>query len=123
MTDLELTQACAEAMGWKHLGAVGVEPPKRGGEDPSGLWCLSGGNDWWINPEGHHVCAPCSGIPDPLHDKTQCFELIERFDLYISKQTTTDWVVIYPFGPRIQSSDLCRAIVECVASKWPGSTS
>lgn len=125
MTDLEITKLCAEAMGWKHLGAVGVEPPKRGEPDPPGLWCLSGGNDWWVDPEGHSVCAPCCGIPDPLHDDAQCFALVKKFRLLvgIGKKFTADagttelfWVVEHPEYDEAEDADLNRAICEAVAN-------
>ena len=121
MTDLEMTRACAEAIGWKHLGAVGVEPPKRGEPDPKGLWCLSGGNDWWVNPQGYNVCAPCSGIPDPLHNDAQAMALHKRFLLDTlwdgSKYTVYVWKPNIKMKDRIRAThtDLNRAIVECVA--------
>lgn len=75
MTDLEATRLCAEAMGWKHLGAVGI--PYVRGEMPEGsYWCMSGANDFWIDPEGFRICAPCQGIPDPLHDDAQAMALV-----------------------------------------------
>ena len=124
MTDLEMTRACAEAMGWKHLGAVGVEPPKRGEPDPKGLWCLSGGNDWWVNPQGYNVCAPCSGIPDPLHDDAQAMALedwlIERGVLQFSKHWLTfslggDHYHEFQFPLDGSKERRRRAICECVA--------
>ena len=119
MTDLEITKLCAEAMGWKHLGAVGVTPPKRGEADPKGLWCLSGGNDWWINPAGFNVCAPCQGIPDPLHDDAQAMALVKRLYLVIS-HAGEKWLVTtgqsFPDeGDWIANKDLNRAICECCA--------
>src|SRR3990167_1051712 len=115
MTDLEMTRACAEAMGWKHLGAVGVEPPKRGEPDPKGLWCLSGGNDWWVNPQGYNVCAPCSGIPDPLHDDAQAMALVKKLRLDIIAGGSDGWEVHHEGWPTYCNDDLNRAIVECVA--------
>ena len=116
MTDLELTKLCAEAMGWKHLGAIGVPPPKRGEPDPKGIWCLSGGNDWWLNPEGHRVCGQCSSIPDPLHDDAQAMALVKRYprECIAAMQV---WMSIAANAPEFveRAIDLNRAIVECVA--------
>lgn len=114
MTDLEVTALCAEALGWIHLGAVGVDPPKRGEPDPPGLWCLSGGNDWWINPEGHHVCAPCSGIPDPLHDDAQAMALVKKFRIQIDPYDD-QWNVAIVGKSAALTEDLNRAICLCVA--------
>lgn len=128
MDDMEMNRKCAEAMGWKHLGAIGVElseaergsPSRADKAYPGKLWCLSGGNDWWLNPEGHHVCGPCQGIPDPLHDKAQCFELIERFRLDIL-DLRAEWSVRYNNDEdaqdwqMVQDADLNRAICLCVA--------
>ena len=125
MSDLELTKLCAEAMGWKHLGAIGVPPPKRGESDPKGLWCLSGGNDWWLNPEGHRVCGQCSSIPDPLHDDAQAMALedwlIERGYLHYEDgdHLFYSWPLetsAFTFSADFDSkAGRRRAIVECVA--------
>ena len=111
MTDLEMTRLCAQAMGWTHLGNVGIEPPKPGEPDPKGLWCLSGGNDWWLNPEGHSVCAPCSGIPDPLTNDADAMALVKRFKFPI-RYEYEKWEVANQWG---EHQDLNRAIVEAVA--------
>ena len=118
MTDLEITELCAEAMGWKHLGAVGVEPPRQGEPDPKGLWCLSGGNDWWEDPEGHAVCARCSGIPDPLHDGAQAMALVKRFclNLYAIKADGGTWICKTPDEDFVgRGFDINDAICECIA--------
>ena len=121
MTDLEIIRRCAEAMGWKHLGAVGVPPPERGEPDPVKPWCRSGGNDWWIDPEGRNVCAPCSGIPDPLHDDAQAMALVKKFELLLGKREPAlnfgndVWGVRGPSGVGAQNIDLNRAICLCVA--------
>ena len=124
LTDLDMTKLCAEAMGWKHLGAVGVEPPNSGQPDPKGLWCLSGGNDWWQDPKGFKVCAPCSGIPDPLNNDVDAMALAKK--LYISMSApdgeTSGWDCYTaqflngdPQYACSSNADLNRAIVECVA--------
>ena len=120
MTDVEITKLCAEAMGWKHLGAVGVPVPPEDKRDRSGLWCRSGANDWWINPEGETVCGPCVGIPDPLHDDAQAMALVKKFDLEIGRPWDR-WTVT-PVGKQrlnyelhTSAPDLNRAICECVS--------
>lgn len=122
MTDEEMTKLCAEALGWKHLGAVGVEPPPRDKQDYSGLWCRSGGNDWWINPLGHNVCGPCSGIPDPLNNDADAMALVKKVPMVIEHPVLTDryWHVesveiINGICPVCISPELNRAIAECVA--------
>lgn len=139
MDDLEITKACALAMGWKHLGAVGVElseaergsPSRADKAYPGKLWCLSGGNDWWLNPEGYHVCGPCQGIPDPLHDDAQAMALVKRFHLSITPEfDSTEWSIEAwarrnpvalekEYGVKVlvaaQDADLNRAICLCVA--------
>ena len=117
MTDLEITKLCAEAMGWKHLGAIGHDQPE---EHPTKLWCLSGGNDWWQNPEGSKVCGRCESIPDPLHDDAQAMALVKKMRLSIVDPSRSisgkEWGVdgaddIY----NAASDDLNRAICECIA--------
>lgn len=124
-TDVEITALCAEALGWKHLGAVGIEPPKRGEPDPKGLWCLSGANDWWESPEGWHVCGPCQGIPDPLNDDEDAMALVRKLHLQINppiKGGARTWWVHENEGVLLERSmygtadeNLNRAICECVA--------
>lgn len=49
----------ARALGWQHLGAVGVNY-----ENKDKPWCLSTGNDWWQAPgDKYPTCGPCHGIP------------------------------------------------------------
>lgn len=131
MSDVELTNLCAEAMGWKHLGAVGVElreDERRGSiadaRYPGKLWCLSGGNDWWIDPEGHSVCGPCCGIPDPLRNDSDAMALVKRLELWIqpprqghlSATPSDKWFVAHSAGGGdSKNANLNRAIVECVA--------
>ena len=104
------------AMGWTHLGNVGVKPPERGEADPAGLWCLSGGNDWWLDPEGHSVCAPCGGIPNPLEDDAAAMALVKRLGLMLTKDIVPEeWRVEAADFIVAKNPDLNRAIVECVA--------
>jgi hypothetical protein len=129
MTDLEIKQLCAEAMGWKHLGQVGVPVPPEDTRDASGLWCMSGGNDWWINPEGYHVCGPCSGIPDPLNDDAQAMALdsvmidddhsISFHPRWFARHEYPSGVHTFEFnGAMRDPAQRRRARCECVAMMW-----
>ncbi len=107
MTDAEITSLCAKAMGWQHLGAIGTNAVSK--EKP---WCLSGGNDWWINPQGNRICGPCEGIPDPLRDDAQAMMLLQKYpstcyDAYVKYAKEQ-----FSLGPK----DLNRAVCECVAT-------
>jgi Protein of unknown function (DUF2591) len=51
----QLNAAVATAEGYRHLGAVEA--------GNKAAWCASGMNDWWLSPEGHHICGPCVGFP------------------------------------------------------------
>lgn len=119
MSDLEITKACAIAMGWQHLGAVGLDKMPADGK---GLWCLSGANDWWIDPEGHHVCGPCEGLPpDYLNDDAQAMALVKRFGLWMSKHAGEEnWRVAATLRDHVQNHtadpDLNRAICLCIAA-------
>jgi len=123
MTDLEMTKLCAEALGWKHLGAVGLTFRP---ENEKGLWCMSGANDWWQSPHGDYVCNPCTAaVPDPLHDDAQVMTLIKTFKLQISAHPTengTIWLAAFQFsaisnyhGFHTENANLNYAITECVA--------
>jgi hypothetical protein len=132
MTDLEITRLCAEAMGWQHLGAVGVDLEAEGVESPSEadrrfpgkLWCLSGGNNWWRHPEGDTVCGHCESIPDPLHDDAQAMALVKRFKLHIYTVTgmSDHWIAHQASGTHTgaQSTNLNRAICLAVAKMQRG---
>jgi hypothetical protein len=119
VTDLEMTKLCAEAMGWKHLGAVGHDKPERHATKP---YCLFGCNDWWLDPSGYELCCgPCQMHYDPLHHDAQAMALVKRFELQSSKMNG-DWCVAFNFsaisdfkGHHASKVDLNRAIVECVA--------
>ena len=125
MTDLEITERCAEAMGWKHLGAVGhdckadgikcaSEAEERYG--PKQLWCLSGGNDWWLDEEGRHMCGVCSSIPAPLGNDAHAMALVKRFGIQLWRdQDRVTWHA-YTRGNNHESADLNRAISNCAAA-------
>lgn len=122
MTDDEINERCMLAVGWKHLGAVGVAPPKRGEADPPGLWCLSGGNDWWTDPKGASVCGRCESLPVPLTDDAEAMALVKHFGISLRKTDPDMWHAWIPLLPADGEGDTAnRAICECVASI--GSTS
>ena len=106
MTDIELTRLCAEAMGLTVI-------------DNSTLR-LADGEDKLVHVDRWKG----TGLPfvyDPLHDKAQAFELVERLHLQIGKTLRTDgdphgkWFVSRTDKVDGVNSDLSRAIVECVA--------
>ena len=128
MTDIEITKLCAEAMGWKHLGAVGILPlPGENKGDYANRadklnlpWCYSNQNDWWVDPEGRRVCGPCEMNLDPLHDDAQAMALVKKLQLSIAEpRAGCGWGVYRHDALRQQTSehaDLNRAICLCVAS-------
>ena len=120
MSDLEITKLCAEALGWTHLGAIGTTY-----ERTDGLYCLSGGNDWWREPEGHSICGRCEQIPDPLYDDAQAMALVRKLDITLEPYRTGSWRAVISNNEHdmskhcedftASSDDLNRAICECVA--------
>lgn len=127
MDDKEITKLCAEAMGWKHLGAVGVLPLE--GEekrdyanraDAAGkLWCYSLQNDWWTDPDGRSVCGPCQGIPDPLHNDEDAMALVKKLRVQIHADPRTWWASLWVDQEMYDSADhedINMAICECVAN-------
>lgn len=126
MTDEEITKLCAEAMGWKHLGAVGVVPAE--GEYsreveakyPGKLWCLSRKNDWWEDPEGRSVCGPCSGIPDPLSNDADAMALVKRLKLSLTAEQVEGGIHVMWFAETDKTGacdiNLNRAIAEAAAA-------
>ena len=107
------------AMGWTHLGNVGVKPPERGEADPAGLWCLSGGNDWWRHPDGGHVCGRCESIPDPLTNDADAMALVRKLDVHIGRHPRERhlWTAFINGWFEVTSENINLAIVECVAKK------
>ena len=97
MTDLEITKACAEAMG------LAVE--QRSSD-------FAGGNYWALGSGEEY---------DPLHDDAQAMALVKIFGLHIYTvmgDRPYSWVVHTACGPTEsgrQSENLNRAICECVA--------
>lgn len=122
-TDEELTKLAALALGYKHLGPVGVllaEDERRGSvadaKYPGKLWCLSGSNDWWESPEGHAICGPCQMHFDPLHNDEHAMALVKKLKLTIGY--SDGWSVIAPHCQSFHYPDLNRAIVESVTRKF-----
>jgi hypothetical protein len=101
MTDVEITEACAEAM-----------------EDPA---TLPGSSNIWgvsktfINGETE-VSSWVKSTYDPLHDDAQAMALVKKFNLDIyAPHHGFGWTVGTPSITRIENEDLNRAICECVA--------
>lgn len=95
MDDLEITKACALAM-----GGIATELP-----DFEGLW-LVGNNSYSY---------------DPLTNDAQAMALVKRFGLHITRLSSADWSVVhFPKGKSRTDSDAIHAILnaaicECVA--------
>lgn len=78
-----LRYAVLHAIGWDHLGAIGVT--SEAGYTEGVPLCKMGHNDWWRDPEGLTWCAPCEGLPEPDRDWNQCGPLIDRFLVNIGR--------------------------------------
>ena len=100
MSDLEITRACAEAMG----GKVEHDLPRGN---------MSAG---WIRLDGR--------VYDPLHDDAQCFALVERFGPSIGVNGfSRDWSVHIKIGRKTywaKNENLNFAICEAVAKMHRG---
>lgn len=107
LTDLEITKACAEA-----IGLAGYSP--NGG-------ALSKGS----------YAAGTIMVYDPLHDRAQAFELVERFDLVTEPDGSCPecdyWAATWINRSRTKGQrtvavrkeiTLQRAICLCVAKMW-----
>lgn len=100
MTDLEITQFCAEAMGYQT--AESTSGPDKG-------------TRYFCDYYDFH------GKYDPLHDDAQAMALVKKFRLFITHDETDFWVEWSgPIGGEEKVSwradqDLNRAICECVA--------
>jgi hypothetical protein len=108
MTDLEITKACAEAMGIKTIDAFGHPHIK---------------HDHW--PTRDTSCEK-TGIGlkayQPLHDDAQAMALVKKFRLRIGqsmvageKEPEQEWFVERNNHQYATDADLNRAICECVA--------
>ena len=125
LTDEQMRERCAVAMGWKHLGAVGVQltPKELDHASPRDVdkvypgqrWCLSGANDWWETPAGHVICGPCQGIPDPLARQEDCWQLADRFPLLASSVFSAVAIARHDGETDPRMIDAARLLVECVA--------
>mgnify|MGYP001613955048 CR=1 FL=1 len=106
MTDLEITKACAEAMGLSHI-RTDYESGGFMHDDTNTLKC--------------NICNEYAIAYDPLHDNAQAMALVKKLSLYISGHGgapghTRYWQVSeddLSYGPA--DLDLNRAICECVA--------
>lgn len=95
----------AKALGYKHLGAIGVV-----GERKGKLYCLSGGNDYWQRPdqEEYAICGPCEGFPyhystdwalgGPIVER-------ERIGIHYGLTLTHAWVAVHggPMSDQVQT--------------------
>lgn len=99
MTELEMTRLCAEAMGYEHFVT----------------------DTDHVFPIGTvlHSGPGITYVYDPLHDDAQAMALVKKFELWIS--SAGKWLVMEPIGFQTpfeieaKSTDLNRAICECVA--------
>jgi len=103
MTDLELTKACAEAMGYQWSA------PRHEAQ-----WLNSDNGVGGLRKRWKHY--------DPLHDKAQCFALIETFDMTITRVNSIDgyWRARAWEGSLSYEADansLNRAICTAVANR------
>jgi hypothetical protein len=89
MTDLELTKRCAERMG---LAYTDFHLPRV---------ILTGEN--------------AGEAYDPLHDKSQCMDLVIKLGLELRHNADGSWWVMGD-GSSEDNPDLLRAIVTCVAN-------
>jgi hypothetical protein len=98
MTDLEAVKLCAEAMG------VRLE-----WDGPPADW-----QPMYYEGKTYHIY-------EPLHDKAQAFELVERFPFIIEHNGLNYDVQVWNnpgagWMKTITDDDLARAIVTCVAN-------
>ena len=106
MADLEITKACAEAMGWRLTGGPCSEPAVRVEIQVE----LSG--------KGHMR----EFAFDPLHDDAQAMALVKKFRIdmddgavWLVADAGGRWVYDIPGGFNNRTEYLNRAICECVA--------
>lgn len=105
MTDLEMLQLCARAMGFKSVVVAGTQP-KTGKEF---VWVSTNGNR-----RGEHAF-------DPLHDYAQAFGLVIKMKLSLGPPDgeggwcAWDNEANISDELQVEDEDPCRAIVECVA--------
>ena len=90
MTDLEITRACAEAMGYTKWSAHFGEMPGFTKE---------------------------TGVYDPLHDDAQAMALVKRFrlEVYCEPEHDNLWLCNEHHGEASMHVDLNRAICFCVS--------
>lgn len=90
---LELDYWVARAIGYLHLGAIGVNHRTTDGTP----YCLFGYNDWWKTPEGEYLCGPCYGAPDAYStDWSQGGPLLERHHIWLSDDDDGIWTASFP---------------------------
>ena len=89
MTDLELTKACADAMGLEVAEQLG------------GMRFLNTQYE--------------SSLYDPLANDAQAMALLKKFRFSVDDANNGDWFVVGIGGAQAENPDLNRAICECVA--------
>ena len=103
MNDLDITNLCAEAMGYRLTGGPCSEPAVRVEIQVE----LSGKSHF------REIAF------DPLHDDAQAMALVKKLDLSIDRggqATHQPWWGVRAVGIRmVHNNDLNRAICECVA--------
>ena len=97
MTDLEITRACAEAMGYTAI--TQREESKK------------------LDLSAAVVVAELTTIYRPLHDDAQCFALVKRFrlEVYCEPEHDNLWLCNEHHGEASMHADLNRAICLCVS--------
>ncbi len=95
ITDLEMTRLCAEAMGYRILRERKASKQLDYGDAI--------------------LVKELSSVYWPLHDDAQAMALVKKFHILIGTDSN-HWTAFIPtVGRSIHSTDLNRAIVECVA--------
>ena len=104
MTDLEITKACAEAMGLKTSKYL-CRNKKRRLETRLSL------------PRRSHKGGMTTSRYNPLHDDAQAMALVKKFGLHTGFQSFDNlWGCLAQDGiTKTYNTDLNRAICECVA--------
>ena len=111
MTDLEITKACAEAMGMTHewdSKAVWLKVESFSPGYEAQFTHKRGGFFSWIKRY------------DPLRDDAQAMALVKKFGVWLGEMEDGTWVVSFKEdviggGDDVENADLNRAICLCVA--------
>lgn len=119
LSDVEICRLCALALGWKHLGAIGKVYRDADGDFTYGpdneRWCRSGANDWWQTPAGDILCGSCEGIPNPLTNKAQAWDLMVALRIDIEHLDKKVMASTEAISGTALDADPLRAICLCAA--------